>query len=186
MATTSPDNIWTPDSGDDYALTVDLAATADTIQDALTDVRSDITTLEGTLVGSGVGLRTSTPHITSGTAYTPVAIAWNIEDFDTANYHAAGTPSRMTIPVSGLYRVSAKVRSASTSFAAGLQFGINGTVDATTQMVSTANPSAGSFSSLTKTYNLTAGQYVEVFSLGQAASLTLDVAACFAEVIRVR
>lgn len=36
MATTNPDNIWTPDSGDDYALTTDLAATADTIQDALT------------------------------------------------------------------------------------------------------------------------------------------------------
>lgn len=35
MATTSPDNIWTPDSGDDYALTVDLAATADTVQTAL-------------------------------------------------------------------------------------------------------------------------------------------------------
>lgn len=35
MATTSPDNIWTPDSGDDYALTVDLAATADTVQTGL-------------------------------------------------------------------------------------------------------------------------------------------------------
>lgn len=35
MATTTPDNIWTPDSGDDYALTTDLAAMADTIQDAL-------------------------------------------------------------------------------------------------------------------------------------------------------
>jgi hypothetical protein len=35
MATTSPDNIWTPDSGDDYALTTDLAAMADTIQAAL-------------------------------------------------------------------------------------------------------------------------------------------------------
>lgn len=40
MAVTSPDNIWTPDSGDDYALTVDLAATADTIQDALTALNS--------------------------------------------------------------------------------------------------------------------------------------------------
>lgn len=38
MATTSPDNIWTPDSGDDYALTVDLAAMADTVQDALNNV----------------------------------------------------------------------------------------------------------------------------------------------------
>lgn len=36
MATTSPDNIWTPDAGDDYALTTDLAATADTIQAAIT------------------------------------------------------------------------------------------------------------------------------------------------------
>lgn len=35
MATTSPDNLWTPDSGDGYALTQDLAAFADTIQDAL-------------------------------------------------------------------------------------------------------------------------------------------------------
>lgn len=35
MAVTSPDDIWTPDSGDDYALTTDLAAMADTIQDAI-------------------------------------------------------------------------------------------------------------------------------------------------------
>lgn len=40
MATTSPDNIWTPDSGDDYALTVDLAAMADTIQDALNESKT--------------------------------------------------------------------------------------------------------------------------------------------------
>lgn len=37
MAVTNPDNIWTPDSGDNYALTTDLAATADTVQDALTE-----------------------------------------------------------------------------------------------------------------------------------------------------
>lgn len=35
MPVTSPDNIWTPDSGDDYALTVDLARTADDVQEAL-------------------------------------------------------------------------------------------------------------------------------------------------------
>lgn len=40
MATTSPDDIWTPDSGDDYALTVDLAAMADTVQDALNTVKT--------------------------------------------------------------------------------------------------------------------------------------------------
>lgn len=37
MAVTSPDSIWTPDSGDEYALTVDLAAMADSIQDVFTD-----------------------------------------------------------------------------------------------------------------------------------------------------
>lgn len=42
MATTSPDNIWTPDAGDDYALTTDLAAMADTIQDAISDVRDGV------------------------------------------------------------------------------------------------------------------------------------------------
>lgn len=36
MATTTPDNIWTPDSQDDYALTADLAATAVSVQNALT------------------------------------------------------------------------------------------------------------------------------------------------------
>lgn len=41
MALTDPDNIWTPDSGDDYALTVDLAAMADTIQTVLTDIHGE-------------------------------------------------------------------------------------------------------------------------------------------------
>jgi len=40
MATTSPDNLWTPDAGDDYALTVDLAAFADTVQNALNSFRN--------------------------------------------------------------------------------------------------------------------------------------------------
>lgn len=42
MATTSPDGIWTPDATQPYALPVDLMATADSVQDALTDVRSEI------------------------------------------------------------------------------------------------------------------------------------------------
>lgn len=36
MATTSPDNIKTPDAGDQYALVQDLGAMADTVQNALT------------------------------------------------------------------------------------------------------------------------------------------------------
>ncbi len=42
MATTSPDNIFSPDAGDAYALTSDLDAMADSVQTALTDLRSDI------------------------------------------------------------------------------------------------------------------------------------------------
>ena len=41
MAVTTPDDIWTPDAGDNYALTTDLAAMADTVQDALTDLRAN-------------------------------------------------------------------------------------------------------------------------------------------------
>lgn len=41
MATTSPDDIWTPDAGDDYALTTDLAAMANTVQDAINNVRTN-------------------------------------------------------------------------------------------------------------------------------------------------
>lgn len=40
MATTSPDNIWTPDATDDYALTADLATTASTVQSAISSVRN--------------------------------------------------------------------------------------------------------------------------------------------------
>lgn len=40
MVTTSPDNIWTPDSTDDYALTADLATTASTVQSAISSVRN--------------------------------------------------------------------------------------------------------------------------------------------------
>ena len=36
MATTSPDNIWTPDSSDNYDYVIDAAATATSVQNALT------------------------------------------------------------------------------------------------------------------------------------------------------
>lgn len=68
MATTSPDNIWTPDSGDDYALTVDLAATADTIQDALTALRAELNAQplvqRGTMTFSGGGSPVNETSIT--------------------------------------------------------------------------------------------------------------------------
>lgn len=66
MATTSPDNIWSPDSGDDYALTVDLAAMADTVQDAINDNRvgrigtnAERLALTGTDLFEGLTFRTT-------------------------------------------------------------------------------------------------------------------------------
>lgn len=53
MATTSPDNIWSPDAGDDYALTTDLAAMADTIQDAITANRVDLLGLDSARPANG-------------------------------------------------------------------------------------------------------------------------------------
>lgn len=40
MATTSPDNIYSPDAGQQYALTQDLLAMADSVQAALTNFRN--------------------------------------------------------------------------------------------------------------------------------------------------
>lgn len=37
MATTTPDNLWSPDGGDAYALTTDLAAMQDTVQEAFNE-----------------------------------------------------------------------------------------------------------------------------------------------------
>lgn len=41
MATTVPDGIWSPDDGTAYNPPIDLAAMADTIQDALNDIRTE-------------------------------------------------------------------------------------------------------------------------------------------------
>lgn len=80
MATTSPDNLWTPDSGDDYALTVDLAAFADTVQDALTSrprtYRTDLTNAQRiALTGPDLfeGLRVRTTDTDLDWLYTGTA-----------------------------------------------------------------------------------------------------------------
>lgn len=186
MATTSPDNLYSPDSTTAYDIPVVTAAMQSSVQTALNSVRAQIPNLETALVGQGVGLRTTTPHTTSPSPYTPLVISWNIEDFDTNNFHSTAQPTRMTAPVAGLYQVTAKVRTSSTVYASGLQFGVSGTIDASSRQISSVGTSSGTFSNLTKTYSLPAGGYVEVFSLAQLGSLTLDVAESFAQMIRVR
>lgn len=64
MAVTSPDDIWTPDAGDDYALTTDLASMADTVQDAINNVRANGAYRPGLEAN-----RTSTPDPFDGLLY---------------------------------------------------------------------------------------------------------------------
>lgn len=79
MATTTPDEIWTPDSGDDYALTTDLAAMADTVQDALNGIHADVTALETLTDGiedTGWIVVTSL----AGTGFTPTQVRYRKKD----------------------------------------------------------------------------------------------------------
>lgn len=55
MATTSPDNLWSPDAGDDYALTTDTAAMQDTVQAALTALRAWVSSRPGIPVATSQG-----------------------------------------------------------------------------------------------------------------------------------
>lgn len=68
MALTTPDNIWTPDAGEQYALTTDLATMADTIQDALNQsglpagdiIWSAATSRPGSLLANGTAVSRQT------------------------------------------------------------------------------------------------------------------------------
>lgn len=137
-------------------------------------------------VNGGVSLRTTSAQTTAATSYTAKAVTWNVEDFDTDGYHDnSANTSQMVAPAAGLYRVSAKLKTTSTAFASGVQLGVNGVADAASRVINSEEPSAGAYATVTRTYSLNAGDYVEVFSLGEASNLQITIAECFAEMQRV-
>lgn len=94
MATTSPDNLWSPDAADDYALTVDWAASMQTVQTALntkvnaTDTSSAIALNGGWSNVSGAGVATYrvkngyaslNGRLATGTGATPAAFLLPVE-----------------------------------------------------------------------------------------------------------
>lgn len=105
MATTSPDNIWTPDAGNPYALTVDLMATADSVQSALNAANGRIRWLRGTeaqraVTTPQVGDYWTTTNTTPQRGYIGTASGWFIDRVpDTAftptwyNFIPGTTPS---------------------------------------------------------------------------------------------
>lgn len=124
MATTSPDNIWTPDSGDDYALTVDLARMADDIQDAL---NSRAARNPAALVGLNKGT-TVVPSGGFASLNTSSGVGTNLRN----NGFTYGV-GQILVPTPGLYSITVQV-----SFPAnanGTQRGVRISVDGTTYIV---------------------------------------------------
>ncbi len=103
MATTSPDNIWTPDAGDDYALTVDLAAMADTIQDALNEIRSPAFSNVRRTSDLGNGVTTNWGGLVWNSNPTSQNVTWS--------------GNLITVQKAGHYRITGTARLGSTSFA---------------------------------------------------------------------
>lgn len=118
MATTSPDNLWTPDAGDDYALVTDLAATADTVQDAITALRGNVRYI----VGTNAARLASTP--TEGTR-------WRTTDTD-RDWFYNGTSWLGVDPSGYLIFPTAAVSSGGTA-----------TIDASTGLVTVSGATTG-------------------------------------------
>lgn len=77
MATTTPDNIYSPDAGQQYALTQDLLAMADSVQDALL---TRGTTLSGAgAPSSGLTAPDGTLYVdtSSGLLYLKISGSWS-------------------------------------------------------------------------------------------------------------
>jgi len=136
---------------------------------------------------ASVSVGTSTAQATAGSAFIPQAVTWNLEDFDTDGFHDNTTnTTRLTAPAFGQYEVTAKLRGAATAFATGVQLGKNGTPDPKARVIipAVAGGGAGSFPMIIRTFQMNAGEYIEVFSLGEAPSLSLVVAECSAQMVR--
>lgn len=137
-------------------------------------------------VGGGCRARATDPGATAGTAGNTQVVNWDLEDFDTDGFHdTTANRSRFVAVVPGVYKLYAKLHTVSTSFALGVLIGKNGTVDTTTRQYGPVSSFAGSGPATEGTYVLAANDYLEVFSIAQAASLSMSAAYCVAEFTKV-
>lgn len=137
-------------------------------------------------VGGGCRARSSAPGTTNGNAGTPQSVSWDLEDFDTDGYHdTTANRSRFTALVPGAYHLFTKLHTVSTVNALGAIIGKNGAPDMSTRQYGTVSTFAGSGPATEGTYWLNQGDYLEVFSIGQASSLLMTADYCVAEFTRL-
>ena len=112
MATTTPDQIYSPDAGQQYALTQDLLGMADSVQAALVSIRSGIRTFSGTnsartAMTPAVGDYWTTTDTTPQRGYRGAASGWSLDRIFPTSFTPAWTNfTPGTSTVTGTYSVS--------------------------------------------------------------------------------
>lgn len=163
MATTSPDNLWSPDGTDDYDFTIDAAAMQGSVQAALTSIRSRVryfvgtnaariaaTAVEGDIwyandtniewfYNGSAWVRTHGLFVVKRANAQPLTGGWNVVNaaYGTPINDGIGTFSGgvFTATAAGRYRISANVSLTSSSSPLAMQITKNSaSPDGTTSM----------------------------------------------------
>jgi hypothetical protein len=106
-----------------------------------------------------------------------VPVSFNIEEFDSANLHSAGSPTRLTAPIAGIYQVNATVTfSLNATGVRSLSLYVNGTNVNPVGAMQVPAVTAASFPTLTAggLVKLAAGDFVTA-SVSQNSGSTLEV-----------
>lgn len=127
MATTSPDNIWTPDAGDAYALTTDLAALADTVQDALS-IRKRVYSGNGAPSLTGISNFDEYRDTATGNQWLYIFGVWRLWSSSNVSLSLNGGWSN----VAGTGTASVRVTSGLVTLAGRLASGTGSTINALT------------------------------------------------------
>lgn len=168
--------VW--ETADQLALTVDRIEAALVRGGIAPPAAQDLATLAGrvtTLEGLPIcALRKATAQ-TIGAGWLP--ITFDNEIYDPGDMHKAATPSRVTVPVKGLYRFAGTLPFAPTTATVriGAQWRVNGGVIPPASSFTVGGTMDYSVAPPTLLWPLNAGDYVEMFGLHNAASMVSPV-----------
>lgn len=117
-----------------------------------------------------------------------IVTAWDTESYDTDGYHEGVTnPSRMTVPATGKYRVTATLGfAANATNRRGLQIYVGGSGVAQGRHILNATSTGSWISSTSALLNLSSGNYVEIFAYQDSGTnRTLTGSLCVFSIQRV-